>query len=490
MTTGYILIVAMLILGGVIATIGDRIGTRVGKARLSLFNLRPRKTAVLVTIITGALISASTLAVLFAASDQLRTGVFELRRIQNNLTRARKELEQARTQKNRVESELEKARSEQTTAQNRLDKINQFLKAAIARQARTETQLQRTEGEKTRAEARLSRTQNQLNRIEASFQQAQAQLRTVSQQEKGLRAGIRQLQAERQELIRQRDLVKAQIAQRDQEIAARDRAIAQRDQEIASREQVIAQSEIRLQELENQRAYLAQEVEKLEREAQGLRQGNVAILRDQVLASGVVRIVNPAAAEQAVNQLLSRANRKALEALQPGTTNFNEGVVQITETEVEQLINQIDDGQDYLVRILSASNYVVGEKQIRVFADVARNQVIFLAGDVLAATSIDPSTLNDREIQERINFLVAASRFRARRAGVLTDTIQLGDIQTLIRFIGQIKQYKQPIDVRAVVAEVAYTAGPLKVELVAVQNGNVIFRTGSFTTQENPAPPQ
>ena len=66
MATGYILIAAILILGGVIATVGDRIGTRVGKARLSLFNLRPKKTAVIVTIFTGGLISASSLAILFA----------------------------------------------------------------------------------------------------------------------------------------------------------------------------------------------------------------------------------------------------------------------------------------------------------------------------------------------------------------------------------------------------------------------------------------
>ena len=52
-TGGIVLILAVLILGGVIATLGDRIGTKVGKARLSLFNMRPKKTAVLVTVITG-----------------------------------------------------------------------------------------------------------------------------------------------------------------------------------------------------------------------------------------------------------------------------------------------------------------------------------------------------------------------------------------------------------------------------------------------------
>jgi uncharacterized protein (DUF3084 family) len=60
MGSGYILVLAVLLLGGVIATLGDRIGMKVGKARLSLFNLRPRQTATLVSIATGSVISAST----------------------------------------------------------------------------------------------------------------------------------------------------------------------------------------------------------------------------------------------------------------------------------------------------------------------------------------------------------------------------------------------------------------------------------------------
>jgi len=73
MISGYVLIAAVLLLSGVIATVGDRIGMRIGKARLSLFNLRPRQTATLVSILTGGVISASTLALLFGVSSQLRS---------------------------------------------------------------------------------------------------------------------------------------------------------------------------------------------------------------------------------------------------------------------------------------------------------------------------------------------------------------------------------------------------------------------------------
>lgn len=77
MTSGYILIVAILLLGGVIATLGDRIGTKVGKARLSLFNLRPRKTATLVTVITGSLISATTLGFCLRQAAQSEMGFYD-----------------------------------------------------------------------------------------------------------------------------------------------------------------------------------------------------------------------------------------------------------------------------------------------------------------------------------------------------------------------------------------------------------------------------
>ena len=520
MTSGYILIVAILVLGGVIATLGDRIGTRVGKARLSLFNLRPRNTATVVTIITGSLISASTLGILFATSGSLRDGIFELDSILRKLRVARSDINRINAEKSQVESELTKARTEQADAQKRLDVTNR------------------------------------------NFQQAQTQLKKISQQATLLRSEIKSLLAERQGLIQQRNQLKGQItqltgqitqlkelvAQRDQELAKRaqtikernqqlanqdeaiaqldqriaagDQIIAQREQLIAQRDQVIAQREARLQELEQQLkeaiaqreirlqeleqeltqrefqlaerdkqlkqgekklAYLEQEVESLEQyyqTYQALRQGNVALVRGQVLASGVVRIVEPRAATQAVEQLLREANRTAMKITQSSNSSSNEPLVQIPKSQVEQLINQIKDGNDYVVRILSAGNYVEGEKEVQVFADAALNQVVFQAGDVLATISADSSTMTNEEIRQRLDQLLAAAQFRARRAGILS-AIQIGDgsITTVINFIEQLEQYNQSVDIKVVAQETTYTAGPLKMQLVATQNGQVVFKT-------------
>lgn len=494
MTTGYILIAAILILGGAIATMGDRIGTRVGKARLSLFNLRPRNTAIVVTILTGSIISASTLAILFAANEGLRTGVFELEEIQNDLRTKRKQLKNTReqlqatlTEKSQVQKQLAQARAEQKAqqqeaqkrqaeAQKRLEEINQSLHEAIAKQSQTQIQ--------------LNRTHRQLSQVTSQFEKALAQLKTVTEQALALRSEIQQLQAEREQLIAQRNAVKAQIAQRDQAIAKLDENIEQRDRDIVERDEVIAQRETRLKELETEQEYLEQEVAKLEgyyQSYQVLRQGNVALFRGQVLAAAVVRIVEPKAARQATEQLLRQANRTAILYTRPSTNPVQMKVVQIPEAQVEQLISHIDDGREYVVRILCAGNYVLGENPVQVFADASLNQVVFSAGDVLAAISANPSSMTNAELNKRVELLLGASKFRARRAGILGDTINIGDngIESLIRFILQLKRYNESVRLEAVVAEDTYTAGPLKVELVAKQNGQVVFGTKSVRKKAN-----
>ncbi len=87
--TGWLLILTLLILGGVLSTLGDRLGSKVGKARLSIFDLRPKQTAVLITVITGSLISALSLGFMLLVSRQLRVGLFELNDLQNKLKTSR-----------------------------------------------------------------------------------------------------------------------------------------------------------------------------------------------------------------------------------------------------------------------------------------------------------------------------------------------------------------------------------------------------------------
>ena len=63
--SGISLITVLVITGGIIAFIGDRLGTKIGKKRLSIFGLRPRHTSIIITIFTGIVITTLTFGVMF-----------------------------------------------------------------------------------------------------------------------------------------------------------------------------------------------------------------------------------------------------------------------------------------------------------------------------------------------------------------------------------------------------------------------------------------
>ncbi|MGB3293692.1 MAG: DUF3084 domain-containing protein [Phormidesmis sp.] len=475
--TGFVLLFAVACLGGVIATVGDRIGMKVGKSRLSLFNLRPRQTATLVSVATGMVASFSTLMLLIALDDQLRKGLFQLDDIQQELAEAQSDLESTRTEKDTVESTLEESRDLQAAAQARLSETNQSLQTAIAREEETLS--------------RLLDTQDQLS--------------SVSEQAGSLRDEISNLRAERQALVEERATVRAQIAQRDQEITERNEQLSQRDQElqqrnaelsqrdsqIVQRDQEIAERERRLDELQTQQAFLSEEIARLEAEFQGLRLGNVAIGRNQTLALTITRADSEAAAQRAVDDALATANQTATENILPGVGEVTELAIRVDPDVIEQIVQSIIDRQNYVIRVSSAANYIVGEPCVnaviarggdpcvQVNVDVARNEVRFQPGEVLAATRIETVRISNEALIERFNLLRGTAEFQARREGIIgyQPIIANNSFDLILEFLGKVQSYGEPLEIQAVASQPILTTGPVYLDLVAVQNGQVLFRT-------------
>ena len=76
MLVGVKILVIIALMGGLIAYMGDKLGTKVGKRRMSLFGLRPKHTSIIVTIVTGLLVAAATVGVLTITSQSVRTALF------------------------------------------------------------------------------------------------------------------------------------------------------------------------------------------------------------------------------------------------------------------------------------------------------------------------------------------------------------------------------------------------------------------------------
>ena len=501
MTSAYILITAILVLGGLIAALGDRLGTKVGKARLRLFNLRPRQTAMVVTVLTGTMIASLTLGILFSLSESLRQGVFDLDDILKKRRAIERELETVTSEKEQVESELktvtsdkeqtqselEQAKLQQYQAQNRLDEINQdFKKAqeqlkAISKQAQNlRSDIRTLLSERQQLREQRNQLQAQTNQLQGQVQQLRGQLQQQDRELAGLKQEVAaqneilgQKETQLQQVETQQKLLQSEVARRDEVITRLDRAIADKDQQLQRRED-------RLTRLESQLAFLKGEVEELEqyyRIYQDLRARQIALLRGQALAFATVRIIDPNAVTPVIDQLLNQANRKAIQAVS-GEDEVDRRVILITKAQVEQLKAQLQDGQEYVVRILSAGNYVQDEDEVRVFTDVAPNQKVFSSGEAIATVSIDAQIMTEAGIQQRLDLLLSASQFRARRAGVLGD-IQMEDgLTNLVDFIEQINESDVPLEeIKAVASDATYTAGPLKLRFVALRDGKVIFST-------------
>jgi uncharacterized protein (DUF3084 family) len=450
---GYILVLAILILGGIIATLGDRIGTKVGKARLSIFKLRPRNTAVLVTILTGGLISASTLGILLATSSQLRDGLFRLDSI-------RAELERAKTEKQKVEQDLLSANNQRQQAQDRLDRINKFLSNAVTKQAQTQAKL-------------LS--------VQAKFQKANTELVKVLTQERDLRDRIQSLNTERENLIAEGNSLKQE----------RDRLAIERE---ALRKQA-AESQIQLVALQEQRGKLEKDVTKLGSDVKSLeaskeilsknieafRRGNVAINSEQVLASSVIGPgLSLQEAKDAIYALLQRAELQARNLLYlPTKGDMGDAVIEVTQSDIDNLIDSIKGGDSYVVRILSTRNYLRRENKVSIAADVILNKKVFNKGEVIASLQFKPN-LQPQETAERVSRLFSLVRFRANNKEVLADPItgNLGSFPTdaLSELMQTIGQYKTSFEIRAVAKESIFLSGPLTLELVVVTNGIEVKR--------------
>ena len=170
--TGWLLILALLALGGVLSTLGDRLGSLVGKARLSLLGMRPRRTAVLITVLTGSLISAISLGLMLLVSERLRTGLFELDRLEQRLQTSRSQLSRSNSQL--ASSRLQVARAEQgkreaqtrfEQAQARASKLRQELAPLLTQRNRLELERSRLSQEVKGRDAEIRRTEAELAQV-------------------------------------------------------------------------------------------------------------------------------------------------------------------------------------------------------------------------------------------------------------------------------------------------------------------------------------
>ena len=363
-----------------LAVVGDRLGSSIGKARLSFLGMRPRRTAVVFTVITGSLISSLSFAVLVAVNARWRRGLFELGKIERNLRRTRDEL---------------------TSSQEQLLQANQSRNAAEAR----------------------------ARELSARTEQLQAKAEELRATIGPLNAQREVLQAEQQQLI-------TEIRRRDDELSGLQGQIQSQTEELRS----------------------------LKRSFTALRRGDVAIASNEPLAMAKVKLPAPRQAQDAIDNLLNRANRVAYERLLPGQSP-NRPLIRVSTSEIDTLARYLQTGQPWLVSIRSAGNVLLGEDSLLAFVDVRPNRLVLRAGQVLATTVVEPNERSEDAISQRLSLLLATARNEAANLGSVNSRINV-DNDALVALGRDLMQRDTPeATLNAVSVDDRETGDPLRLEV-------------------------
>lgn len=188
------LIAMLLVVSAVVSFIGDIVGMRIGKKRISLFGLRPRYTSSLVTVVTGILIMLFTLGALAMTSDTVRTAIFSMKIVQSQIRDLTSQLQKTRDELASMEEQLAESQASLIEKQTQLSNVQ-------------------VELEKARKERELA--QRQLEELESERISLNQQIEMLRQDAKLLKEGLEELRAGRivvfaGELIAQKVIIPAE----------------------------------------------------------------------------------------------------------------------------------------------------------------------------------------------------------------------------------------------------------------------------------------
>lgn len=153
-----------VVMGGIIAYYGDLIGRKYGKKRLSWFGLRPKYTAILITSISGALISSITMAAMFLLVPPVRHIILDGEAAIRMAKGLRRENE-------RLEGEVAQRQAQRVAIEGRLAQINAQLSAERDKLREVHAQLAATRSERDAATAERDKARDMARQERARYVQ-------------------------------------------------------------------------------------------------------------------------------------------------------------------------------------------------------------------------------------------------------------------------------------------------------------------------------
>jgi uncharacterized protein (DUF3084 family) len=484
-TYGVLLIAALILVSGAIAYIGDFLGRSMGKRRLTLFGLRPRHTAIVVSIAAGMVIAAWTLGASMALSRDVRdafTRVDELRAQTSKLLHSNRRLElvQARLE-NKVKQSGQEASKAQGARKRALEQLRSSLeelggaRIIVARQLRNLQELH----------TELRNSAQQL--IERKREVAQ-----LSSRARALRQDVRELEHEGKNALR---IVLAQELQ-TQTLSGEIRAAQAWLDRLASGYQALYTKPV-----------IVHSQETLDT---GLIEGGRPVEQTRADLLRFIDEVNDVARAKGAGAGGARAISFSKPVIQPGggATIYDEQAV------FDRLVEDIRSASGkIIVRAVSLGNAVESEAVLVDF-QLIPDGIVFRKGETIGAAQIDPTMPDAKIMRALVSLLQELVGPEARRRGILPsppetaagptfleqprEAVGAVRYEDLERVVQEVKAESAPVQVVAKASDDIWRSGPVRVELVVAQlkqgasspEGSPVQATGGAQTAPaaQPAP--
>ena len=236
MTSVALLVVLLVVLAGIIAYAGDKLGTWVGRRRLTVFGARPKLTGQIVGVGAGIVIMLTTLGVLaLAFTNATQTLV--------NAQRTADELANLRAQERLLQVQLRDVRADLTGLQDDLSAAQAVIDQAQAERATAVAERDAAAAERDAVEA-------ERDALVAEIDRTRAELTDVSQRLTSASELLAALEAERDRADQER---LAAVADRDAAVVDARTARAEAEAleaEVAASAQALELANVRLLELQ------------------------------------------------------------------------------------------------------------------------------------------------------------------------------------------------------------------------------------------------
>jgi len=446
-------ILALLAFGGIAAYLGDILGYRLGKRRLSLLRLRPRTTARLVGILAGILIPAVTVLVGYWQVDYVRIALVEL----DDLGR---EADQLRHERDTMEQQRDVLRHQRNSARDEARGATAEAKESKDELEQVATELDTAQGHLESARARVDRLRSESGRLRADKERAQEELKAAAE---SLKAAERDLEA-----------AKLRLKSAEEDRTKLDGEVEELRQRYTTLKEQLDALEEEWKDRQSRAAGTLPIFDLGAELVRGViqRPESLDALKNEVVALLVLADQAAEAEGAAIGD-----NDRYVRAVGPSPPDaLEEGQEWPPESRVlgyfvGQLWDAVEDSQ--VVQVVVSRRAFLGEQVYVVFVKQP-NRLVFRRGETIVAREIGPG-LDEAEVFQRLWLLIADPsrsevRKQAQAAGMLPDPTsgRYGEvrIRELFRATKECTGLKEAATVKVEAAEDTCTAGPLIIRIV------------------------